>query len=803
MDNAELPEIRLHLYHRSLLTSEIPLGMATLNLMSVDSSGQDFLEIWMDLEKFGRMKEVSGRIRVRLQFNRSRTGEQFDRDDEASDEDGTPRPSIQGLTDSQGRRLSAGFGFTKAGDELLDDMPPNEINIMVIRARNLIGMDKPVFGGPGTSDPYVKVRLYGGESSFPKNNTKVKAKDLNPVWMERFQIPLKSEEATLHFKVYDKNRAAFDRFLGSAIVPVGSFRDKKLRKKWYKLMNEFGNADGVDRGEVELAIQWNVSTAVLEADNKQEASKQTFTGRMFSALKGKFTEDSEPEDEEDVEASDNNFDYDDEAPPMTDEEREEQRKADEEKRELLESIQIKDGDWQMSVHLIEARDLKGENYDGTSDPIVYVEAFGQKQHTAVIYGQTSVVWDEVLIFNMKGLTKEEFNDASIRVSVMDWNSVSNSMIGSYTIDAASVYTSDKHHELYREWVGLMDDVDSDDIGVQGYLKLSVSLVGPGEKVFIHDLDAELAEEMKKESSCGGDLSQLILSVPTIRKEWNYVVAKIFKAEDLPIMDGKVALISKAGTDAFCKLSFAGGAPVKTKVKTIKAESRRAMQPVFNYELWYPVSVPSMTSKVKTSVWDFDDKGSEMIGVVMANMKTIKEAKYQVVPARWYNMYGSHELKLDTAFNNLKKIGGEIKKGLKQLSGVEIDWYKFYNDVPALAPSYKGRLLASFRIEKERPLKYQDDDIEPFRRKVKSIAYDLVPEEEEYKLKAMVISGTELPSFASLAAMTTGNLNKLGEQQRLKVKVTIGIDELCTAEAKFEKGVCRWNELMESETIRLP
>ncbi len=269
------------------------------------------------------------------------------------------------------------------------------------------------------------------------------------------------------------------------------------------------------------------------------------------------------------------------------------------------------------------------------------------------------------------------------------------------------------------------------------------------------------------------------------------------------MDGKLALVSQAGTDAFCKLSFGGAPPVKTKVKTIKAETRRALQPVFNYELWYPVSVPSMTSIVKASVWDYDDKGSELIGNVMTSMKTIRSHKYQMVPAQWYNMYGSHELKLDTAFNNLKKIGGEIKKGLKQLSGVEIDWFKFYNDVPALAPSYKGRMLASFRIEKERPVKYQEDDVEPFRRKVKSIPFELIPEEEDYILKAMVISGTELPAFASMAAMTTGNITKLGEQQRLKVKIVMGIEEICTAEAKYERGVCRWNELLESDTLRFP
>ena len=108
---------------------------------------------------------------------------------------------------------------------------------MVIRARNLVGVDKPILGGAGTSDPFVKVRVYGRKEgeAYPKKDTKVKNKDLNPVWMERFIIPLRSEEATLQFKVYDKNNAAFNKFLGSAILPVSDFRDKKLHKKWYKL----------------------------------------------------------------------------------------------------------------------------------------------------------------------------------------------------------------------------------------------------------------------------------------------------------------------------------------------------------------------------------------------------------------------------------------------------------------------------------------------------------------------------------------------------------------------------------------
>jgi len=49
------------------------------------------------------------------------------------------------------------------------------------------------------------------------------------------------------------------------------------------------------------------------------------------------------------------------------------------------------------------------------------------------------------------------------------------MIGAYAIDASMVYSMNKHHEMYRAWVPLMDDEDPDDVGVQGYLKISIQV----------------------------------------------------------------------------------------------------------------------------------------------------------------------------------------------------------------------------------------------------------------------------------------------------------------------------------------
>lgn len=153
--------------------------------------------------------------------------------------------------------------------------------------------------------------------------------------------------------------------------------------------------------------------------------------------------------------------------------------------------------------------------------MVYVECFDQKQNTKVIYATINCVFDEVLIFNVKKCAKETFEDAIIKVTVMDANSVplqKNTEIGSFATDATSVYFS-KDHEMYRKWVALMDDDNPEDtgvykhtyicihthaniylytwmhicdiynstIGVQGYLKLSIQILGPGDKLKVYDV----------------------------------------------------------------------------------------------------------------------------------------------------------------------------------------------------------------------------------------------------------------------------------------------------------------------------
>lgn len=66
--------------------------------------------------------------------------------------------------------------------------------------------------------------------------------------------------------------------------------------------------------------------------------------------------------------------------------KEEMEKALKELQDKHNAVRLEDGDYQVQVHVIEVRDLKGENKDGTSDPVVFVE----------VSAGTDVVWCSVV-----------------------------------------------------------------------------------------------------------------------------------------------------------------------------------------------------------------------------------------------------------------------------------------------------------------------------------------------------------------------------------------------------------------------
>lgn len=247
-----------------------------------------------------------------------------------------------------------------------------------------------------------------------------------------------------------------------------------------------------------------------------------------------------PDDLEDMLAVDEGAQPFDATKPDEAEAEEAKRKEDAEQASLQKAsdVVIKPGDYQVHVHVLMAKDLKGEDANGLSDPIVEVTAFGETQHTKIHYDTNTCVFDETFVFMQYGLREPEVEQVrvsvvslspspfhspslsstpfplpvaasspcrvfsastpvqgTIKFDVFDANKITrNTLIGTFQMDVARVYFN-TDHEFYRQWVALVDSRDEDDQGIQGYLRVSVAVVGPGDKLKIHN--------DKMESAAGG------------------------------------------------------------------------------------------------------------------------------------------------------------------------------------------------------------------------------------------------------------------------------------------------------------
>jgi hypothetical protein len=90
------------------------------------------------------------------------------------------------------------------------------------------------------------------------------------------------------------------------------------------------------------------------------------------------------------------------------------------------------------------------------------------------------------------------------VSVFDANTLQRDVeIGAYEFDIGSIYNMDGH-ELYRKWVALTDSSGKEN-GVQGYLKLSITVLAPGDVSPAHNEDEENEDDLD-----GADLQSLVM-----------------------------------------------------------------------------------------------------------------------------------------------------------------------------------------------------------------------------------------------------------------------------------------------------
>eukprot|EP00941_MAST-03F_sp_MAST-3F-sp1_P004856 g4856.t1 len=577
-------------------------------------------------------------------------------------------------------------------------------------------------------------------------------------WHERFYFVCLSKTAVLNVSVFNAHgkvassgksksgsqdasaETKLTRELGKLDpMSIGKFRGDDVKKAWYPLR---GGAEGA---QLNLGIRWfhdtesndvvqNVVTSVDLDDEDKE---------------GEVLDDS-----------------DDGLLGLDDEEKKAEAEAAEEEEKMLEemmAMEVKEGEYQIQVHIIEVRDLKPQDPNGTADPVVYVNVAGQKKHTPVKQKQTSCVFDSVFFFDVKDMDRDQLESTLINIEVFDADTFSrNDFIGSFAIDLMQVYYN-PHHELYRKWVGIADE-NAEHVRLEGYLKFSIICLGPGDTAYTHDISKEAEEEAIAEKD---GISGMVMMSPKITRELVFLVITVHQAKNLPVMDFSRTIFGHTGIDPYVMVSFAGKTVIKTRVRSQRGANSEELNPIWNEELWIPVLMPSMSNRITVSVVDQDLMSKdEIVATMHLNFTRIKLHSFV---GRWFNLYGAP-------------------------AGVKGDAAKHMNKYPDEASTFRGKLLLSARVERDDVAEEGQEDV-AHKKRAKALDEDEDVDSKSipYIFRIFVVLGAEIPKIRHITGVS-----------KMSIKVAVGSHELVTSKVENRRGFCEWGHvLMYPRDIMLP
>ena len=342
------------------------------------------------------------------------------------------------------------------------------------------------------------------------------------------------------------------------------------------------------------------------------------------------------------------------------------------------------------IHLLihEARNLKMEKAD-TVDPIIEVSCFDKKKFTTCkddIGYNSSVIWSEHIFFEPKNLSEREVQNGKLRIRMLDQQMLKNAVIGSYDFDLSYIYFKEKH-AIFTQWIGISNPFSKDFTELSGYLKVSASVLGPGD------------EQIPLPEDTGFDRTekQIVMVPPHISTNYYQLKFKIIKAEYLPQMDN-------FGTcDAFVRINYLGKT-IQTSV--VKQNNNQAY---WAQELWIPVQTPLVSSRLILTVLDEDVTTNDAMGSLSFQIHEIIKRSKKGENFSWYwkDIYGS-------ALDVTGKYTDEM------------------NQIPEIASTWKGRILMQVTVEKsDKPemkvRKVTDDVLNEAMKKWEKIKYEIMAE----------------------------------------------------------------------------
>lgn len=196
---------------------------------------------------------------------------------------------------------------------------------------------------------------------------------------------------------------------------------------------------------------------------------------------------------------------------------------------------------------------------------------GQRKISKIKKRNLNPYFDEVFYFNFKDLKKQQIMEGKISLTVADCDisicipsfkdfALSRTTIGSFSVDAMSVYKS-KDHEMYKTWGILFNSEEPDETGEQGRIRFSIVVLGPGDSQKMHDSTKETMDDTELEDDTDledGNAAAAVIG-DDVTQKLNFLVVSAVKAEGLPGFD------SLFGKGLYCSaiVEFGSSVPAMT------------------------------------------------------------------------------------------------------------------------------------------------------------------------------------------------------------------------------------------------
>jgi Ca2+-dependent lipid-binding protein len=183
---------------------------------------------------------------------------------------------------------------------------------------------------------------------------------------------------------------------------------------------------------------------------------------------------------------------------------------------------------------------------------------GETKTTDYKKATASPIFNEQLFYEFTGKSIDDLETGMIKIRLMDHDFIgSNNLLGTFTVDVSFIYKMNTDHELYRMWVAMTDPNDETQ-AINAFLKISINVLGPGDKPPVHDPSKGLKD--KEDSGV-----TKLFTPGRVKMAGHIVKICIYRCEHLAPLDFESIGVDPS-LDPYVKVSFAGSKAVSKYIK---------------------------------------------------------------------------------------------------------------------------------------------------------------------------------------------------------------------------------------------